>query len=114
MPRSRVLSILSCLFLLLLAASAAGAAETGWTLWKGDAIAGVVGVRIHQFQTAAPAIGPLAPATAVGVVQLVSDVVIGIAQGDGFTTAGQIAAPGSQRGGGRMQQDAVRGRRIPR
>ena len=45
MSRSRVLSILSCLLLLLLAASAAGAAETGWTLWKGDAIAGVVGVR---------------------------------------------------------------------
>ena len=45
MSRSRVPSILSCLLLLLLAASAAGAAETGWTLWKGDAIAGVVGVR---------------------------------------------------------------------
>ena len=45
MSRSRVLSILSCLLSLFLAASAAGAAETGWTLWKGDAIAGVVGVR---------------------------------------------------------------------
>ena len=66
--------------------------------------AGIVGVRIHQFQTAAAAIGPLAPAAAVGVVQLVSDIVIGIAQGDGFATAGQTAAPGSQRRGSRMQR----------
>lgn len=45
MSRSRALSFLSCLFLLLFAAGAAYAAETGWTLWKGDAIAGVIGVR---------------------------------------------------------------------
>lgn len=45
MSRSRARSFLACLLLLLLSASAAAASETGWTLWKGDAIAGVVGVR---------------------------------------------------------------------
>ena len=45
MSRSRALSFLFCLLLLLFGAGVAHAAETGWTLWKGDAIAGVVGVR---------------------------------------------------------------------
>lgn len=45
MLRSQVRSFFLCLLFLLVTACAASSAETGWTLWKGNGIAGVVNAR---------------------------------------------------------------------